>query len=281
MAGSATHIHRRSGTCWRGNIMSDGLVTKRQYPDLIQKSPSQQLDGLDIWPDDYCQRRNRVCQVRSGGCGYRFKGGDKSWVCPKCGQDRRCSSKIVKGGKTCRMHGGTDSAGPSPKHMKYMAPQIILDNYNKVLSDPTLLTMSHEIGILTAYTQQVMDLLEDQNAALANQELRSAIGKIDKGVFNLDMTLIREGLRQAYRALDPITIQILAWAEIKDNWKLQVIMAKAQNEWLKEQDEMMPRKHVLEVIIWMNRIGLKYIRDPLDRQAYGKEVLSLLPKKKK
>jgi|GEM_PF-6923813 len=260
--------------------MSDGLV-KRKYPELIGKPPAQQLNGIDVWPEYICAKRNKVCQQRSGGCGHRFKKGDKSFICPDCGQDRRCIAKKISGGKTCRMHGGAKGAGRAPQTMKYMAPQIILDDYNKILKDPNLLTLSHEISLLSAHTQQIMDLLEDNNAAVANQELRSAIGKIDKGSFNLDMPLIREGLRQAYKALDPITIQILAWTEIKDNWKLQSVMAKLQNEWLQQKEEMIPRKHIIEILIWLNRITLKYIRDPKDRQAYGKEVLSLLPKKKK
>ena len=256
-------------------------LVKKKYPNLIGKTPNQQLRGLDEWPDTYCQRRNRVCQPRSGGCGYRFKGGDKSWVCPQCGQDRRCVAKKIEGKKTCRMHGSAKGAGRAPSSMKYMAPQIILDDYNKVLGSTELLTMSHEIGLLTAYSQQIMDLLDEQNAALANQELRAAVQKIDKGSYDLNMPLIREGLRDIYKALDPLMIQVMAWTELKDNWKLQVTLSKAQNEWLKEQDEMMPRKHVLEVLIWINRIGLKYIRDPADRQRYGQEILSLLPKRQK
>lgn len=236
---------------------------------------------MEIWPDVYCQRRNRACQPRSGGCGHRFKADDKSWVCPQCGQDRRCVSQKLKDRVTCRMHGGAKGSGRAPSSMKYMAPQVILDDYNKVLEDTDLLTLSHEVGMLTAYSQQLMDLMDEQNAVLANRELRIAVQKIDKGSYDLNMQLIREGLREIYRALDPLTLQVLAWSEIKDNWKLQVTLAKAQNEWLKEKDEMMPRKHVLEVLIWMNRIGLKYIRDPADRQRYGEEVLSLLPKKKK
>lgn len=256
-------------------------LVKKQYPHLIKKTPNQQLRGLDVWPDIYCQRRNRVCQSRSGGCGYRFSGGDRNLVCPKCGQDRRCVNQKLKDRTTCRMHGGAKGAGRAPSSAKYLAPRVILDDYNKVLTDPQLLTMSHEIGMLTAYTQQVMDLLDEQNAVVANRELRNAVKKIDKGSYDLNMPLIREGLREIYGALDPLTIQVLAWTEIKDNWKLQVTLAKAQNEWLKEKEEFMPRKHVLEVLIWMNRIGLKYIRDPADRQRYGEEVLSLLPKKKK
>lgn len=256
-------------------------LVKKQYPHLIGKTPNQQLRGLDIWPDVYCQRKNRVCQARSGGCGYRFKKGDESWVCPQCGQDRRCVAQKITDRKTCRMHGDARGSGRAPSSMKYMAPQVILDDYNKVLGDPELLTMSHEIGMLTAYSQQVMDLLDEQNAVVANQLLRLAVQKIDKGSYDLNMPLIREGLQEIYKALDPLTLQVLGWSELKDNWKLQVTLAKAQNEWLKDKDEMMPRQHVLEVLVWMNRIGLKYIRDPADRQRYGEEVLSLLPKKKK
>ena len=179
------------------------------------------------------------------------------------------------------MHGSAKGAGRAPKSMKYMPPQVILDQYNKVMEDPELLTMSHEIGLLTSYTQQIFKLIDEQNVVLANQMLRKAIAKIDDGTFELDMLKIRNGVQELYKALDPITIQVMSWLEIKDNWKLHLAMTKAQNEWLLQKDEMMPRKHVLEVLIWMNRIGLKYIRDPNDRKAYGREVISLLPKKKK
>jgi len=260
--------------------MASGLV-KKKYPKLIGKTLKQQKKGMDTWPNDICARRNRVCQPRSGGCGYRYKGGNKTWLCPNCGQDRRCIVKKRKGAKTCRMHGSAKGAGRAPKSMKYMPPQVILDRYNKVMEDPELLTMSHEIGLLTSYTQQIFELLDEQNVVLANQILRKAIAKIDDGAFELNMIEIRKGIQELYKALDPITIQVMSWLEIKDNWKLHLAMTKAQNEWLLQKDEMMPRKHVLEVLIWMNRIGLKYIRDPNDRKAYGREVISLLPKKKK
>lgn len=257
--------------------MAEGLV-KRQYPKLIGKTPTQQLKGMDVWPENICAKRNKVCQPRSGGCGFRFKKGDKNWICKKCGQDRRCVSKKVSGGKACRMHGGAKGSGSAPTSMKYTAPQVILDNYNKVLDDSHLLTLSHEIGLLTAYTQQLFGLLDEENVILANQEIREAAREIDDGAHNLNMLKIREGLKKLYSALDPLSITVMAWFQIKDNWKLQTNMAKAQNEWLQQKEEMMPRKHVLEVLIWMNRIGLKYIRDPRDRQAYGREVLALLPK---
>lgn len=250
-------------------------IEKKQYPKLIGVDPEEQLAKLPALPDHCCAKRNKSCQIRSGGCGYRFKKGDKSWVCPKCGQDRRCTSPKVFNAKACRMHGGAVGAGhPNPR---YRAPMVIREDYNKALSDPELLTLGHEIATMIGYTQQLFDLLEQQNVVLAHQEVQRGLHIIEDGISDTDFLAIRRGVQMIAKAMDPINLQIRAWREVKDNYKIQLAMAAKQQEWLAREDELMPRQHVLEVMIWINRIGMKYIKSVADRNAYGKEVIALLP----
>ena len=70
----------------------------------------------------------------------------------------------------------------------------------------------------------------------------------------------------------------MTWNTIKDNFMVQRAMIDTAQKWINQKKESMPRGQVVEVLLWWNRIALKYIRDERDRQSYGKEVLRLLPK---
>ncbi len=251
---------------------------KLKHKDLIGLTPTQQLDKLPAWPDEYCQKRNKSCQPRSGGCGYRYKKGDKRWVCPECGNDRRCVAPKVTGKPACRMHGGAKGSGRAPVHMKYMPPQVILDNYHRHYPDKELLTLGHEIAILSSYTQQLFESLEEHDVTTAHLGIRMAAEIIEEGVRDINILRIRQGLQKLQDSLDPVIMTYLTWKEIKDNFKIQTSMADKQNTWLMKKEEMMPREEVLEVLVWMGRIGLKHIKTSEDRQSYGREIMSLLPR---
>lgn len=252
------------------------VPTKNKYPELIGLEVKTQRRGLPTWPSGICKKRNRVCQTNTGGCGYRFKGGNKTWVCPRCGQDRRCVATKIRGKKACRMHGGPNQ-GRAPSSKKYMPPQVIREGFNSVLDDPELLTLSHEIGLITSYTQQLLDLIDEQDIVGANEIIRGNLAKIEDAIARLNMVEIRECVQEFYKAIDPLIISVAAWSEIKSNLAIQLPMAKLQNKWNRDNDELMKKEHVMEVLVFMNRITLKYVKDPKDRQAYGKEIISLLP----
>jgi len=251
---------------------------KQKYPDLMGLTPTQQLDALPPWPDKYCQKRNKVCQTRSGGCGYRYKKGEKCWVCPQCGNDRRCVGAKVKGKPACRMHGGAKGSGGVPTTMKYMPPQVIIDNYNRMFPDKELLTLGHEIAILSSYTQQLFQSLEEYDVVVAHHGIQIAAELIEDGTRDMNMLKVRQGLQKLRDSMDPIMMTFLTWKEIKDNFNLQTSMADKQNNWLMKKETMMPREEVLEVLVWMGRIGLKHIKTSEDRQSYGREIMSLLPR---
>ena len=184
----------------------------------------------------------------------------------------------VKGRPSCRMHGGAPGTGRPHSSMKYTPPQVILDKYNEVFADRELLTLGHEVAILSSYTQQLFDQLEAEDLTAAHFGIHLAMEMIQDGARDLNMMKVRQGLQKLQDSLDPVTMTWLTWKEIKDNFKIQTAMADKQNQWLMKKEEMMPRQEVLEVLVWMGRIGLKYIRTAKDRQAYGREIMSLLPR---
>lgn len=185
-------------------------------------------------------------------------------------------------GKTaCRMHGGAKGTGRESMTAKYKAPMIILDEYNRALGDPELLTLSHEIATLIAYTNHLFDLLEQHNIVLAHENVMVGVESIRSGIINQNFLLIREGLKTIQDSLDPIFLTVMAWKEIKGNYEIQTKMVTKQREWLEREDEAIPRQHVLELMIWMNRIGMKYIKARSDREAFGNEILALIPRKPK
>jgi hypothetical protein len=248
---------------------------KTRHPDLIGKTPAEQEAGLPKFPAEWCGARTKSCPHQSGGCGYRYKGGDKSLVCPECGYDRRCSNP--KGDEPrCRLHGGSKNRVQSP-YSKYRIPMVILEDFSRLLADPQLLNLSAEIASVSSRTQQIFDMMEDNDPSLAIMNLLRGHDIIEEGLKKTDFFKIRKGFQIATEAMDPTIIQARAWVELRNNFELQTKMVDKQREWIAKEAEAMPREQVLEMFILVVRRAQKYITNKADRAAFRKDMAQLLP----
>jgi len=263
--------------------MSDGHKKKlptqfvrEKHPDLIGKTPEQQLKALPPIPEAYCGHRNKNCTHQAGGCGYRYKKGDKSWVCPECGQDRRCNSQKVKDSTACRMHGGSPNRRRDPV-ARYAAPLSILEVYNERLADPDLLNVAQEIAAVQARTQQIFTMIDDNDPSLALQNLITGMKVIDVGLARTDFYKIRAGFQMCSEALDPIILQARGWIELRENFDLQTKMTDKQREWLLQDREVWPVSYALEIFIQFFREANKYIRDRADKRHFSDAIKMIVP----
>jgi hypothetical protein len=247
-----------------------------KYPDLIDLTPSEQLRRLPPIPDWMCGRRVRTCSLSRGGCGRRYKKGEKTWVCPKCGADRRCRNKKIQGGSVCRMHGGKSMG--TPRTGRYMPPSIYLKNYNRVMGDHKLIKLAEEIGMLISYNQQLWDTIDTLDVITESRNIETGLAMITQGVADGSTWKVRRGLSQAKKAYDKVWLQFRAWQEIRSNLRLMKDMMDSQHKWLVDEQAMVPRQHVLEALVWFNRIALRFIRTPEDKRAYGEVLLSNIPR---
>ncbi len=111
-------------------------------------------------PDEKCNAR---VKHRAGYC-LRPAG----W-----GTDRPAGRCKYHGGKTLR---GADH--PNATHLRYSkyAPDKIVERYEEMASDPKLLTLREEIGLIRARVSELLENVRDRESGKLWQRLMSAVG---------------------------------------------------------------------------------------------------------
>lgn len=208
-------------------------------------------------------------------CYHKFDE-ERVTVCPKCGAERRCRKPKVKGTNVCWVHGA--AGGRAPKHGRYMAPANILAQYNRVLKDPNILNLASEIALLSGRTQILMNALDKLDIPAAIDELNLNVADLRTAVMQDDRRNAIQALNRIDKALEILHKERIVWIETRENIKLHSEVTMKQNLLMKDAEELIPKVQVLEVIVWINRIAVKYIRAAEDKKAYSREILSMLPR---
>jgi len=159
-----------------------------------------------------------------------------------------------------------------------MAPANILAQYNRVLKDPDILNVASEMALLSGRTQVLMDMLDDMDIPAAVNEISAALQNLRVAVSMDNRRSINQSITEMEKALSPLYRERIIWMEARENFKLSSEMTIKQNLLMKDAEELIPKTQVLEVIVWVNRIAVKYIRANEDRKAYSREILAMLPR---
>jgi len=236
-----------------------------------------------IKPDpNRCSARTKVCRK----CGYRYVKGDKTLKCPECDFNRQCRNKPILGFPVCRMHGALGGAATAGASKFFVASQIA-KAYNRVLNHPQLLSLGQEMALLTARTDDLMVMLESHDARAAAAELPTILAMLE--TLYIDMRVDQERPLLAWlkdyrhilnlltEVLDPIRIEHALWHEVRENVEGVRRISDTERRWLQSNDQLIPAGQVVEVILTMQRITLKYIRLPQDRLSFANDMRALIP----
>jgi len=230
--------------------------------------PIDPLTGRPIPPEKRCKARNKNCRE----CKYRYPRGSTDIRCPVCGEERHCRNQVVRGYAVCRMHG---ARGGAPLKSKFLVVEHLLEKYNRLLGSPNLLSLASELALVCARTEQLMAYLENPDLVAANAKLRDAASKIERGIIIGKSSMVHEGLFDLRAALDPINAEEWTWHKLQENIELARRLTDSERRWLAQAEQTVPVQQVLEFAVMMQRITLKYIKDPVDRMEYGREVHAL------
>jgi len=159
-----------------------------------------------------------------------------------------------------------------------MAPANILAQYNRVLKDPNILNLASEIALLSGRTQIIMDALDELDIPAAIDELNLNVASLRTAIDHDDRRGMLAALKKMDKALEILNKERIFWIEARENMKLHSEITMKQNILMQDAKELIPTAQVLEVLVWGNRIAVKYIRAPEDRKAYSREMLAILPR---
>ncbi len=237
--------------------------------------------------DTRCIARTKVCAK----CKYRYVRGDKRMQCPVCGYDRRCKNKAVPGTTVCRMHGGASPAAKgSPK---FRVAHQIYNAYNSLIANPELLNLSYEIAAVTARTDELMEQLDVHDARGAAPQINLALLELEglladglarqrtKRNIQTDIPVHAESFKAVVHsmrsALQPANIERNLWDMLHQNLEMTRRLNETERKWLVSNEGMVPVVLVLEVLISIQRMTLKYVRSPEDRSAFAAELRAAMP----
>lgn len=138
------------------------------------------------------------------------------WECPECGEDRRCQRPVKAAGNRCRVHGGATPYGPFSANYKgrdrsSRLPRGLTESYLEARADPDLLSLEHEIAVIDAREDQLMEQLRDGGADALYGDL--------KGVYrDLRAAIKREDVAGQVRLLMQLGELIDQGAEASKTW---------------------------------------------------------------
>lgn len=233
--------------------------------------------------DGRCIARVKTCSK----CQYRYIRGDKSWNCPKCGTDRRCPNKAILGTPVCRMH-GVNAVAKEASAGKYLVAHQIYEGYNRILGDPDLLNLTHEIAIVSARSDELFGMLNTHDSRGAHESITHAVTSLETVVYeamlerkgkNLEIPMgqLQGLIKKFHDALSPVNAEFHLWDMLKDTMEMTRRLQDTERKWAVSNEGLIPVQLVLEVLLTIQRLTMKYIRNPDDRVAFGKEFRDAIP----
>lgn len=226
--------------------------------------------------DSQCTALLRRCR----NCGHSFRVTDKRRKCPECKADRRCTNTRQEPHTVCETHLRTDTT--QPDKAKFFIARHLEAAYNRIVGSPDLLRISQELALLASRTDQLFRMMDANDASVAHRRIAAAVNVIEQGVFdkdrsgNMDQKAILMGVDMMRRALDPVQLQWLLWSEIKDNFELTRRMSDTERHYIVMDQQAIPTAQVIEALVFVQRLALKYIATPRDRASFARELREAL-----
>jgi len=241
--------------------------------------------GKRIPPTPRCTARVKTCPK----CQYRYVRGDKAEMCPNCRADRRCKSRAMFGTPVCRMHGAGGALNQA-QGAKFRIAHQIMNAFNRLMTDPDILNLSQEIAAVTARTDELMGMLDSLDSRGAHEEITKIVDELgilmvrllaDQGAaketFEVPARDLRHILSGLRKAVEPVNVEQHLWRLLTDNFELTRRLNETERRWLVSNEGLLPIVFVLEVLMTIQRLTLKYIRNPEDRAAYSAEFRAAVP----
>lgn len=247
------------------------MANRTKHPDLADLTPTKQLKQMPPLSEGKCGKRNKSCSIHGGGCGHRFKKGNKSWICPECAADRRCWSNRVSNSKACRMHGAGGSNGGRPTGPDYAVIQNLYPQYNRILSNPELLSNQEDIATLQAIALKLFEEIESYDTGAALDDLQKAAAVIGGGIQYGNTGRLRAGLDLMLSAMAPLRSERDTRREYYDIIRLKTKLIDDHRKWALENKEMVPWIQVLELLDIFSQLMFKYLKSGQDRSSFTKD----------
>ncbi len=218
-------------------------------------------------PQPPCGRRNKSCRK----CKYRYKAGDKTWECPKCGTDRHCATPKMNGYETCRMHGGKGT----PKKEKIILSTKLSQTFNRILAEDGLLELSFERGM-------VLSQLEELYQSWAESDTSGVGLEVDKGLAIAQAGLVGQRTGQVQKGLTIIN-NARSVEKRKESLekrslelvKVRQLLVTSDHRMRLDSEIQVTGTELVEILSWFQSLMFTLLKDrPTDRTWFMRKFRS-------
>lgn len=272
-------------------------MTPSKKPRRRVRTPAKpKLSGKELAPIRVAQHTPLQCiaSKKQCRCGYKYPKGS-SWQvmpkCPKCGLPHRCDHKEFMDAAVCVQHGGRGIMVKRSGDTSFRVAAQLSNAYNKIIGNPDLLTLTHNMAVLRAREDDLMRMLETHDSRGAHELTIVALGRLEgfyiEARANKDDKKPRyamidlghlEGIVKSFRdAIEPTRVEAAIWQRIYENYNMQRQFSDTERRYLLLNQNMVPIAHVVEVLVMMERLTYKYVKSVEDRERFILDLRRNLP----
>lgn len=202
----------------------------------------------------------------------------------ECGAKRRdggiCRSPAMPNGR-CRIHGGKSLAGPAAanfktgRYSKYL-PAHLKDRYEAATSDPDLLVLRDEIGLIDARVAELMGRISTGENAVTWMILKDKFGELKKHVKSGDVVKTIEALNAVEAVVNTAVGDYLIWGEIQNGLEQRRKLVESERKRLVEIQAFIDARSAMTLVASIIDVIRRNVKDRRELSQITQELSILM-----
>lgn len=193
---------------------------------------------------------------------------------------RQCGRSPIKGRRFCRRHGGRARAGAASgrfktgRYSKYL-PSGLLDNYQTAISDPQLLDLRDEIGLITTRLMQLTAHVQSAETTVKLwRDLKSAYRDLDLALRTQNAEALVEASQVLGRLIEHGYAGVVVWDEIARNVDQRRKLVESERKKMLELHQVITVERLMILIAAISHEFKTVITKHIDDDRTRRELLN-------
>lgn len=207
----------------------------------------------------------------------------------ECGAKTRaggvCHAPAMKNGR-CRIHGGKSLAGPASgafktgRYSKYL-PAHLKERYEAATSDPDLLVLRDEIGVIDARVAELMGRISTGENAVTWATLKDRFAELKKAVRSNDVAKTIESMQAVELVVNTAMGDYLVWGEIQNSLEQRRKLVESERKRLVEIQAFIDARAAMTLVAAIVDIIKRNVKDRRELSQITVELSGLLQRENK
>lgn len=204
-----------------------------------------------------------------------FQKGHKKAGQPRCQgwsrtAGRQCMNSPLKGKRVCAIHGG--KGGRPPIHGKYTHAARLVDDIERAVAHPDLLSMTFELATNSARIGQLFRQMDELDLTSVTADILEEVGNIRSALLKHATHSALAALNRLEKACTPAQVEARIWDKVLQHMEVSRKLSDSERKWLHEQQLLLTIREVVGLLRTYQEIALRFIPNSKDRKAFYDEL---------